>query len=305
MGSSDVKSNKQWALLLIAFSGFLYGCLGLFGTLFQRQGYSVSNMLFWRFALATLCILPICLNEQKLISKSLTSQNLLSSLIGAILYSITSASYFVASNAIGTGLSMVIFYTYPVMIFICLWLFLKQNIEIHSWISLVIVCIGLLLLNQTARSAVISYFGILSAIASALFYAIYILFNKKQTSQMPPGIATFILCLFSALYFFGASFLRDEFSVPHTLNDWLIALLLGFFATSLPIFLMLVGLKNVDAEKAAILSVLEPVVTVIIGVLLLSESLSFSQGLGVAVVLMGTLSSVLNVRTYANRILKT
>lgn len=60
-------------------------------------------------------------------------------------------------------------------------------------------------------------------------------------------------------------------------------------ATAIPIQLLLDGLKYVSPVKASILSVFEPLVTVFIGFVLLHETMSSLQSIGITIVLLGAI----------------
>ena len=76
-------------------------------------------------------------------------------------------------------------------------------------------------------------------------------------------------------------------SIPIHLNTWGYILLLGIFATAIPIQLLIVGLKYISPVKASILSVTEPVMTLILGMFLLSETISPLQLFGIFIILFG------------------
>jgi drug/metabolite transporter (DMT)-like permease len=77
--------------------------------------------------------------------------------------------------------------------------------------------------------------------------------------------------------------------MPETLKSWLYILAVGIIATALPIQLMLKGLKYISSMRASIISVVEPLVTVFVGVILLQETISYLQFIGVFVILASAL----------------
>lgn len=305
----SLQTNHRLAIFFIAVSGMLYGCLGLFGTWMLKQGYSVSNMLFWRFATAALMILPMALKQirsakqnlgqglRQSLRQNLNLGEISASLIGALLFSTSAALYFMACSSIGTGLSGVIFFSYPVFIFLCLWLFVKQPISRLSWGCLALVCVGFLLLNHGSKSAGLDAFGILIAVGAAVVYALYFLFSKKHAHDLDPWLSALILCLSSAAYFLIFSQFENSFLWPQSIQDWANVLALGFLATAAPILLMLLGLKSINADQAAIVSALEPVVSLALGVLFLEESLGLNQVFGMVIVLVGATASTLYAKT--------
>lgn len=289
--------NKNIALLSIALSGTLYGSIGLFGTWLIQEGFSISNMLFWRFSTAALTILILGMRH----FHSLNWLSLRSSLLNSLLYSASTGLYFVASDSIGTGLGMVIFYVYPVFIFLFLWMFLKQPISRASWTSLGVIFLGFVFLNQNIQIGAkgISSIGIGLAVLSSVAYASYILVSKKQALQIDAYLSTFVLCVVSSVYFLILSHFQGSFSWPASAQSWVTVFALGFLATSLPILLMLQGLKSVGADKAAILSVLEPVFTVVLGFFFLKETLTATQYSGIFILLAGAMIATQGTRTKA------
>jgi drug/metabolite transporter (DMT)-like permease len=65
--------------------------------------------------------------------------------------------------------------------------------------------------------------------------------------------------------------------------------ILSIVCTALPITLFVMGLKRVDAGKAATYSTIEPIVTVVAASLLLGERIAALQYLGGALILGGVL----------------
>jgi len=281
-----MKLRTNLALLSVALSGTLYGSMGLFGTWLLQEGFSVSNMLFWRFSTASLTILLMGLRHLH----TMNWQILRATLLNSLLYSASSGLFFVASNTIGTGVGMVIFYIYPIFIFLFLWLFLKQPIARSSWFSLAVVILGFIFLNTNIRveSTGMNSLGFGFAVLSSLAYAAYILLSKKRAQQIDAYLSTFVLCLVSSVYFLILSHAEGSFSWPASTKSWITVFALGLIATSVPILLMLKGLETIGAEKAAILSVLEPVFTVILGFIFLEENLSSMQFVGIVIILGGT-----------------
>ena len=97
------------------------------------------------------------------------------------------------------------------------------------------------------------------------------------------------MCLGNSLIFFIISCITKSFFIPTTLHAWSYIIAIGIIATAVPIQLLLDGIKHISSIKASILSVLEPVVTLLVGVALLSESISATQAIGVLTVLLGAI----------------
>lgn len=278
------------ASLLVALSGILYGFMGYLGTLLVHTNMPLSSVLFWRFFIAGIVMLIFVGYKSKNTGLPSTRKSTLlwMFLAGAIAYGSSTGLYFMASRYIGTGLAMVIFFSYPLMIAIYAW-FAAKKVNPKTLLALITMIVGLLLLRDSS-SDTLSLLGVILGIASAACYALYLMGSKRfATQDMDPNMLTVLVCFGGAFIFLVLSLLSHQFVFPHNAQNWAIAVVFGVFITALPIQLMLVGLKYITSLRASIISVLEPLVTVIVGVALLHESVSHIQMLGAFIILTSAL----------------
>jgi drug/metabolite transporter (DMT)-like permease len=128
--------------------------------------------------------------------------------------------------------------------------------------------------------------GIFFGIVAAICYASYVMGSKRISSiNIDSNVLTMVVCFGCAFIFLILSLSSGSFVLPYSTKCWLYFLALGIFATALPIQLMLEGLKYISSMRASVISVLEPLVTVFVGVLLLDESVSHLQMLGAFIIL--------------------
>ena len=280
--------------LLIVLSGISYGLLGYFGVTIVRDGFSVSSMLFWRFLIAGLLIFLFLLATKRPLTSSL--KNVVTTfLTGSLLFSGGALFYFLACFYIGTGLSMVLFFTYPVLVYLLSWIFDNRKITKTTFIALGVICFGLYLLN-TQENTTINITGCGLALFAAGCYGLYVYLSEKSVKRMNPTLSTMYLCFGSSLTFLIFSFFTDSFKLPNNMNVFLNILGISFVCTVLPVILLLEGLKTVEAGKASVISILEPVVTVIAGALFLNESFHMSQIIGSIIILTGAFAIQINTK---------
>jgi drug/metabolite transporter (DMT)-like permease len=274
--------------LLVALSGILYGFLGYLGTTIIRENFSISTMLFWRFFIAGCWMLLFVLKKHSThrVLDYIDRRSLLSMfLLGAIGYAGSSGFYFVASQYTGTGLAMVIFFTYPIMVALASWMLHRKKLTLPLLLTLCAMMIGLYLLRNTASDEY-SLIGISWGVISALCYAFYLIGSKYIASvTMDSNVLTMMVSFGCAAIFLILALSSHSFVFPHSTKSWCYILAVGIFATALPIQLMLEGLKYVSSMRASIISVLEPLVTVVVGMLLLNESITYLQTIGAFIVL--------------------
>lgn len=272
-------------IIYAAFSGIFYGSLGYYGFSLVNENFTISDMLFWRFFIASIFLIPLLFIKGTWHSASLFKIFLLF-ILGTAVYGVGSWCFFIAAKSIGTGLAMVIFFSFPLFVVLFDWLFHRQPVGFITFASIGIILIGLVLLADHG-SGTLTLSGFALAILSGLGYAIYVMVGKKV--EVSPLLSTFLLCTGSTvLFMFMAFYERGEWFLPLP-PDWFSAVMLGLLCTLLPILLLLKAMQTISATKASILGVLEPVATVIIGILFLEEKITNQQWLGIAIVLAGAL----------------
>lgn len=290
--------TQRQAIIMVALSAILYGFMAFLGKHLIQANFSIQTMLFWRFFIAGLWMSLFAIFRKEKTFKGVINQRtlLLTFLIGAVCYAGTSGSYFVATQYTGTGIAMVIFFSYPLIVAIFAWLANRSNMNKYLFASLIAMAAGLYLLKGNVHENV-NWLGILFALLSALLYAVYIFGSKWLTQSTRSRASTIIVCMGAALLFFILAIATHSFKVANTFELWLYLLAFGILATAIPIQLMLEGLRTINPVHASILSVLEPLVTVGLGILLLGEGLSELQIVGCIIILISTIA-VQFQRTY-------
>ncbi|MCE5293758.1 MAG: DMT family transporter [Chlamydiales bacterium] len=281
-------SNQHVGALFAISSGLCYGLVGFFGVSFIEAGYSVSAMLFWRFFVATVCVGVMLLPQIKQVFTS-GSHAVKAFLYGLLFYGTSTTLYFMASQYIGTGLAMVILFTFPAMVMLINMVVYKATIR-----KMYVVAFGLMLLGMVflvnPNSFSFDLYGIGLGVLSAVLYACYIAASKHI--NLSPLVSTLMVsagCMSTSLIH---SITENSFRVPQELESWLWIIAMGTICTAIPILLLLQGFKYISSEKASMLSVLEPVFVVFFGILLLGEEVSAQELLGVFIILSGAMMTL-------------
>lgn len=276
-------SSEQRGSLYAILSGFLYGFIGYFGLNAIHAHLSPSTMLFWRFFISSVAVSFMVIPHLNEIKKEYKAMGA-AFLSGALGYGVSTWLYFLGSQYIGSGLTMVIFFTYPVMIMLINYFVYRQSIPaVYYWATFVIL-IGMILLVDM-KSLGFNLTGIAFSLASAFFYACYIVASKRN--KIPPNWSTLMVCLGCMTTTLIISCGEHSLVIPSTMTTWANLLGIGLLSTVMPVLLMLYSLKYISSEKASLLSVLEPVFVVIFGVLLLGERISGWNAVGIILVLLG------------------
>lgn len=286
-------STNRMGVLYVLLSGLFFGLLGYFGISAMNANLSVYNMLLWRFLVSSVFIFILIAPQIRLLTVN-KAELLKVFFYGMAFYSTTAIFYFVASVRLGSGLAMVIFFTYPAFVILINMLLYRTRVSKIYLVALSIITFGMLLL-MNAGFGKFNLQGILFSIFSALLYAVYVVVSKK--SPVAPLPSTFALTIGCVVTCFLAAQADHSLKLPDTIKLWFNIGGIGIICTALPIFFLLKGLKYLSAAQASILSVLEPVFVVIFGIILLDERIDFTQTIGVIALLCGALLSLLNDKT--------
>lgn len=279
--------KKNLGFLLIVLASFLYGCFGFLALKIVNDGSTMEEMLFWRFFLSALIILPFIFSQKLILKKMIISYFFCS-----ITYAFSTWVYFIAVLKIGTGLSMVLFFTFPAIVCILNWIINKEKPSNNIILVLLIIFIGIYFISNSSLNN--DLLGICCALLAGFGYGIYIFCSKNLGSSMLQ--TTFIICLNSSLFFLALSFKSSLYFFPKIPADWTYITMLSIACTIVPIFSLLWATRFISTIYIAILSVVEPITTLLISHFFLKEPINILQWGGVFAILLGFVS--LNTRLF-------
>jgi drug/metabolite transporter (DMT)-like permease len=205
--------------------------------------------------------------------------------------------------AVGAGLATVLGNVQVVFVGLLAWMFLGERPEDRTLVAIPVVFGGVVLISGVVGSGAYGddpllgvVFGVLTAITYALF--ILILRHGNTDDRRPAGPlfdATLSGALFSAI---GGIAVGDIDWTPGLESQaWLV--LLALSSQVLGWLLISVSLPRLPAVLTSIVLMLQPVGTVFLGAVLLSESPSPVQLLGVAIVIAGVAFATVRPRERA------
>jgi drug/metabolite transporter (DMT)-like permease len=206
-------------------------------------------------------------------------------------------------EAVGAGLATVLGNTQVVLVGLLAWAALGERPENRSLTAIPVVFAGVVLISGVIGSGAYGddpllgvVYGVLTAITYALFILILRQGNVDQRKPAGPLFdATLSATVFSAL---GGIAVGDLDWVPGLESQaWLV--LLALSSQVLGWLLISVSLPRLPAVLTSIVLMLQPVGTVFLGAVLLSEAPSAVQLTGVAIVIAGVAVATVRPRDRA------
>ena len=275
--------------ILILFAASAFALKGVFAKLAYAEGVSVEMLLFIRFLSAMPIYWLVAYQKKAIPQKNAWSKK---DFAYAILMSFTflSAAYFdfIALSMLEASLERVILFTFPAFVILIDVVLERKSPSKTSIIGFVITELGLCLVLGVFTVELPNMVGCLWAFACAVVYAIYLRLSQPATvkhgSIQMNVVSNTITTVISSAVFITIFLRTDEFGSGLGV---LYCVIIGIFCTAIPFLFLFEGVRRLGAQKAALLSMPGPVVTIIAAYFVLGERLSIVQLLGIAVVMGG------------------
>jgi len=223
-------------------------------------------------------------------------------LFGVIGLAFVQLFYFVAIHRLEIGVALLIQYVAPILIALYARLVLKEPVRRRVWAALILALGGLSLVVDLWSGVSLDGPGVLAALASAVTFALYILLAESAVTRRDPVSLLALGFTFAAIFWavvqpwwsFPTEYLDDRIHMDgavfsSTLPVW--ALLAGvvLVGTIVPFLLLVGSLRHINATRAGVTAMFEPVAGALVAWAWLGESLTTAQLIGGAIVLTGIL----------------
>ncbi len=261
-----------------------FGLMAVFAKSAYDEGVSVSALLLVRFGLAAVILLAVAGGTGAL--RGLTRRAVLVGLaMGVFGYAVQASFYFSALRHLDASLVALVFYVYPVTVMVASIAIGRERASARRGLALLVALGGIGLVLAGAASGRFDALGVLLSLGAAATYTGYIVIGDRVTAGTSPVALAALVCTGAT----GALLVVDAVrGLPHLGFGvagwgWLVALVL--VSTVASVLLFFAGLARVGPSTAAILSILEPVVTVLSAAAVFGEQLTAPQWLGGLLVL--------------------
>ena len=267
--------------LYIVLSAMIYGCMPLGASVLYAEGVTPMSLVLLRNALC-LPLLALLAHRQGglRISRGALGEVAVSSAVGACL---TPVLLFTSYRYLASGMAAVFHFSYPVVVVLGGFL-LHEKIRRSAIFCTLLCTTGILLLFDPSGS--VDPLGAAIALASGVAYAAYILLLAHFRHREITGFRmSFYLALICSGCMLALCLVTRQLCVPQTARGWAAAFLFSLALSVGAAVLFQQGTFLVGGERAAILSTLEPITSIFVGVLLLHETLTLRIALGSALTL--------------------
>lgn len=258
-------------------SAIIFGLMPLLTKIIIARGATSLTIPFFRVFYVTIVLFFVL--KIKKIDFHLEKRDLLSVILTSIFGSgltiiILNESY----NYVDTGIATSLHFLYPLFVAILCCFFYGEKIKKKQIISLSFALVGIICFMSKGNG---SLFGYLLAIASGLTYAFYLVkMDKTGLVKMNAFKLSFYLALFTTIEIFTMNLFMQDVVFKMDAIAYGLLLVLALSSSFLATVLLQKGVLLLGSTRASFICLLEPVTSMIVGILWLNEAFTFNKGLG-------------------------
>lgn len=279
-----------------------YNMLLLIGTvLFSSKGiwiklayqYSISPLSL--LLLRMLFSLPIYLivgwlatRGEKTVPLSI-SEKIKIVLLGVSGYYLSSYLDFTGLQYVSVGLERVILYLYPSFVILISAVVYKRKVTAVQKIALIIIYSGIFICYYFKIGVTQNFqLGVFLIFCCTFTYAIFIVGSSEVIPKVGSVRFTAWVMSVSAICIIIHSIIAGEVEIFHYPQEvYSLAIIMAVFSTAIPTFLLSEGLRKVGATNGSLIAGIGPVSTVVMGYLILNETIGWNEFIGSALVIGG------------------
>lgn len=257
--------TRLLGILLVALSAAAFGTLAIFGRYAYADSMDALTILFFRFSLSAGVMAILLVARREGLPRGPALLRLVG--MGAVGYVGQAFSYLTALKYASSGLVALLLYLYPMFVVILSVVVLRERVTRLKVLALGLALAGTALTVEPDGGQLP---GIVLAISAAAIYSVYIIVGAGVMKQVT-AVQSSTVIFASAGLSSGLLMLINGPQLPASGSGWAAIASIVLVATVLPVVAFLTGLERIGPTNAAMLSTLEPVVTVLLSALLFDE----------------------------------
>lgn len=231
----------------------------------------------WFRCLFAAVILGLFCWYKKINLKVFNKRDLASIIVSGLFFGAHWVTYFYALQLSNVAIGMLSLFTYPVITALLEPVFFRTKLNFKHVVLGIIVLIGIYFLSPEFNLENNHTKGVIFGLISAVFYAVRNILMKKKVTNYHGSMLMFYQMVIVTLVLWPVLFV---FEVNPTVNDWKALAALALVTTSIGHTLFVMSFKNFNVSTASIMSSVQPVYGILMGMLFLNEIPSLTIFIG-------------------------
>lgn len=267
---------------------FLWSSLGI---VIKLSGMPVHLLMFFS-CIVSVALIGLILTKKEFRQYMPNRKGVLHLFVLGLISLVNTFSFFYAYKNTSVANAVLTHYTAPVMVAFLAPIFLKERLTVKVLIAVAVATAGLWIMLGVSVSQFFNLVvagdkntgGILAGLFSGFAYAVLIIIIRILAQNFNPMVMTFFQNLFIAVVL--SIFV---FSTPKLFNSltsaWWAFGAMGVVHSTIAPILYFRGMRDVTANKTAILGYLEPVCAIVLGMIFLGEAVNYKTIIGGSMIL--------------------
>ena len=269
-------------------SAVIYGCMPLMAKYIYEDGVNPLTLVFLRNALSLPSLALLAYLQKKTLKiplKALPSMSVVA-VMGCCL---TPMLLFSSYNYIASGTATVFHFVYPAVVVLAGMLFFGKSRQWSNLLSVILCVVGVSLFYTPGEP--INVMGMSLALLSGIAYAVCViaLSSFKYNESIGGFLFNFYVAAISSVIMFAVCLASGQLAFPQSLRGWVLCILFALAITTGAVVLFQQATFNIGGERTSILSALEPITSVILGMIVFHEQMSIRIIIGTMLVIAASL----------------
>lgn len=258
-----------------------FGVMPVLTKVVYADGADAVGVLAVRFTLAGVVLLTLARLRGEALPRGHSLVAL--ALLGGVLYVAQSLCYFLALERVSASLTALLLYFFPALVVLLSAVLLHVRPQPAALVCVVVATTGTAMTLGPLGS--VEVLGVALGFASATAYATYIVLSGQVVTEQVGPFATSSVVILSCAAVYDLLALTTGAAVPSAPAAWLALVGVALVGTVVAVTAFFAALPRLGAPDTAVVSTLEPVVTIGVAAVALGERLSLLQVSGGVLVL--------------------
>ncbi len=275
-------------MLYILTAIFLWSSLGI---VIKLSGMPVHILMFFSCVISA-SLIGLILTKREFRQEMPKVKGLLHLFILSVISLINTFSFFYAYKNTTIANAVLTHYTAPIIVAFLAPIFLRERLTLKILSAVAVATVGLWIMLGISAKEFLNLLmagdkntaGIFAGLFSGFAYALVIIVIRILAQSFNPLVMTFFQNLFIAVMLSPFIILTSQ-PLNILTSAWWAFAVMGLVHSTIAPILYFRGMRDVTANKTAILGYLEPVCAILLGMVFLGEAVNYKTIIGGAMIL--------------------
>lgn len=277
------KGTQVKGYVMVILSAFLFGCMPLIANYIYAEGINRESVVLLRNLLALPMLGMLAWHQSKTFQIPVKA---LPAIVAIALMGccITPLLLYGSYQHIATGTATVFHFVYPAVVVLIGLVFLRKRINVGTLLAVGLCAVGIFLFYDPNEP--LDWSGCALALASGVTYAIYVVllsvFRYKEVSGFKLSFYISAVC---STVMLAVCLMVGRLTLPTTVAGWLLCVLLAMVISVGAVVMFQRGTFLIGGDRASVLSTVEPLTGVVMGIIVFQEKITPGMGIGAVLVI--------------------